>query len=110
MGAVKDDMKIIQRVFGWKGVFEKHDVTALDVINTGGFANLVRYRAERGHFLGKNKIFDIQFHLVGQLKPIPGKDFYAIILKRIMGCGDYHTCIGTHGGGYKGNTGCGQGT
>ena len=103
VGAVEDDMEIVEGVVLGKGVFQKHDIPALGIVDPRGLADLVGHRPQGRHFLREDQVFDIGLHLVRQFEAVAGEDLDAVVLKGIVRGGDHHAGIGPHGGGDKGD-------
>ncbi len=95
------------KLFG-EGVFKKDNVAALCIVDAVGLAEIMRCREVAGEFLPCHQLLKLVFPLIGQLEPVAGKNFNAVVLKRVMGGRDHNAGISPLALGHHGNARRGQ--
>ena len=108
VGAVEDNVEVVEHVVLGKGVLQGDDVAAGRVLDARGPAHLLGHGPERRHLLREDEVLDVRLHLVGQLEAVGREDLDAVVLEGVVRGGDDHAGVGAHGGGDEGDARGGQ--
>src|SRR6267154_618430 len=88
MGAIHDDPHALERHAAWERSLGVFDITAERVFDTNGFADVVGGWPDIFDFTAKDQVLDLVLDFVIELVTVRPKEFYAVIVIRIVRRGD----------------------
>ena len=96
VGNVKDYLHPFHRQITGKGVLQKDDVPALNVLYAEGLPHVLRRGQEAVELIVQDEILDGFFLLVGKLKPRAAEYLDPIVFEGVVGGRNHDACIGAH--------------
>src|ERR1041384_709909 len=88
-------MHFFQRHAAWKASLGELHIPPKCIINSGGAANPASGWANAFYFPGEYQPLDFLLDLIVQFVAIVSKEFYPVILIRIVRCGENNAGIGS---------------
>ena len=109
VGAIQHDLQSVQPQSTREAGLGDLDIAPAGVFHAGGAAEFAR-AGHLGAEIGAHHRLDAVFSLVGQLEAVRAEQLDAVVLERIVRCGDHDADIGAQAAGQHGNRRRGQRT
>jgi hypothetical protein len=108
VGAIDHDAKAIEAEIARQGALGEFDVAVMHAVDAAGAAEAGALGEPLVEIL-VHQLFDLRFHIVGQLEAGRAEQLDAVVVEQIMRGGNHHAEIGAHRFGQHRDRGVGIG-